>query len=203
MISIIIPTRELKRSKNIKYLHKKLTSIGDLLNSLETVKDCEFEVIVVINGVSDSKLVDYIKNNKIISKYAVLSTNSGVSRAWNIGRNLAEGEFLLFLNDDVVVEENAIKILSASINDRIVMAGPKGSVWSNGVHGYFTEKDDVNVISGFAFMIKSEIFDLIGGIDINFTPAGYEEVDLSFKVVQLGYLLKVVHEAKFITNPVH
>jgi glycosyltransferase involved in cell wall biosynthesis len=73
MISIIIPTRELKRSKNIKYLHKKLTSISDLLNSLETVKDCEFEVIVVINGVSDPKLVDYVKNNKIISKYAVLS----------------------------------------------------------------------------------------------------------------------------------
>jgi GT2 family glycosyltransferase len=203
MISIIIPTRELKRSKNLKYLHKKLTSISDLINSLETVKDSEFEVIVVINGISDQNLIDYVKNHKVISKYAVISSNSGVSRAWNIGRNLAEGELLLFLNDDVVVKEDSIKLLSSSINDQIVMVGPKGSVWVNGEHSCFTENDDVNVISGFAFMIKSNIFDLIGGIDINFTPAGYEEVDLSFRVIKLGYQLKVIPEASFLTNPVH
>jgi GT2 family glycosyltransferase len=203
MISIIIPTREFKRSKNLKYLHKKLTSISDLINSLETAKDSKFEVIVVINGISDQKLIDYVKNHKFITKYAVLSSNSGVSRAWNIGRNLAEGELLLFLNDDVVVKEDSIKLLSSSINDQIVMVGPKGSVWENGKHSYYTENDDVNVISGFAFMIKSNIFDLIGGIDINFTPAGYEEVDLSFKVIKFGYQLKIVSEASFITNPVH
>ena len=112
MISIIIPTRELNRSKNLKYLHKKLTSISDLLYSLANVKDCEFEVIVVINGVSDHKLIKYIQNNKTISKYAFLSTNSGVSRAWNIGRNLAEGEQLLFLNDDVVVHKYDLDFLS-------------------------------------------------------------------------------------------
>jgi GT2 family glycosyltransferase len=203
MISIIIPTRELKRSKNLKYLHKKLTSISDLINSLEKVKDSEIEVIVVINGISDQNLIDYVKNHRIISKYAIISSNSGVSRAWNIGRNLAEGELLLFLNDDVVVKEDSIKLLSDSIKDEIVMVGPMGSVWLSGKHSYFTENEDVNVISGFAFMIKSDIFDLIGGIDINFTPAGYEEVDLSFRVIKFGYQLKVIPEASFITNPVH
>lgn len=203
MISIIIPTRELKRSKNQHYFYKKITSISDLLNSLENVKNCDFEVIVIINGVYDSKLIDYVEKNKIISKYAILSTNSGVSRAWNIGRNLAEGEQLLFLNDDVVVHEQDLDLLKSSLNEDVVMVGPKGSVWENGKHIRYSDKEDVNVISGFAYMIKSEVFDEIGGIDINFTPAGYEEVDLSFKVLKSGYSLKVVPETKFATNPVH
>lgn len=203
MISIIIPTRELKRSKNLKYLHKKLTSISDLLYSLENVKDCEFEVIVVINGVSDPKLINYIQNNKTISKYAVLSTNSGVSRAWNIGRNLAEGEQLLFLNDDVVVHKYDLDLLKSSLKEKVVMVGPKGSVWENGKHVRYSDDEDVNVISGFAFMIESMVFDEVGGIDINYTPAGYEEIDLSMKILQRGYKLKVVPEARFTTNPVH
>lgn len=203
MISIIIPTRQLKRSKNLKYLHKKLTSIGDLLDSIETIENLEFEVVVVINGENDKKLFDFIKNHRKVSKYALISSNAGVSRAWNIGRNLAEGDLLLFLNDDVVLEKNDLNILKSAINDNVVMVGPKGSVWENGEHVRYSDNDDVNVISGFAFMIKSKVFDEIGGIDINLTPAGYEEVDLSFKVLKSGYLLKTVPESKFKTNPVH
>ena len=203
MISIIIPTRELKRSKNLKYLHKRLTSIGDLLESVDTIKDQEFEVIIVINGETDKKLFDFIKNHQKVSKYALISSNAGVSRAWNIGRNLAEGDLLLFLNDDVVLEKNDLHLLKFAINDNVVMVGPKGSVWDKGEHVRYSDNDDVNVISGFAFMIKSKVFDEIGGVDINFTPAGYEEVDLSFKVLKSGYLLKTVPGSKFTTNPVH
>jgi GT2 family glycosyltransferase len=203
MISIIVPTRELKRSKNLKYLHKKLTSIGDLLESVERIKDQEFEVIVVVNGETDKKLIDFIKNHQKVSKYAIISSNAGVSRAWNIGRNLAEGDLLLFLNDDVVIGKNDLYLLKSTINENVVMVGPKGSVWEKGEHVSYSDNDDVNVISGFAFMIKSKVFDEIGGIDINFTPAGYEEIDLSFKVLKAGYLLKTVPESQFTTNPVH
>ena len=203
MISIIIPTRELKRSKNLKYLHKKLTSIGDLLDSIATIENVEFEVIVIINGENDKSLFDFIRNDQRVSKYALISSNAGVSRAWNIGRNLAEGELLLFLNDDVVLEKNDLNLLKSAINDNVVMVGPKGSVWENGQHVRYSDSEDANVISGFAFMIQSKVFDLVGGIDINYTPAGYEEVDLSLKVLQSGYKLRVVPQAKFTTNPVH
>jgi GT2 family glycosyltransferase len=203
MISIIIPTRELKRSKNLKYLYKKLTSIGDLLNSIKTIENIEFEVIVVINGETDKELFNFIKNHQSVTKYALISSNAGVSRAWNIGRNLAEGDLLLFLNDDVVIEQNDLNLLKSAINDIVVMVGPKGSVWKNGEHVCYSDNDDVNVISGFAFMIKSVVFDEIGGVDTNFTPAGYEEIDLSFRVLKSGYLLKTVPESKFTTNPVH
>jgi GT2 family glycosyltransferase len=205
MVSVIIPTRSFKRKKNLKYLYKKIFSIQDLYNSLLIEKN--IEIIAILNGNQDSELIKFIENNNF-NKYAIINQNAGVSRAWNIGRQLAEGDFLLFVNDDVVIEGNSIEQMVQEFkkNEKLAIVGPQGSIWKNGEHfQYGNDKNilDVNVISGFCFMVRTIFFDEIGGFDTNYTPAGFEEIDFCFKTLQSGFQLKMLNGLKVFTEPVH
>jgi GT2 family glycosyltransferase len=44
----------------------------------------------------------------------------------------------------------------------------------------------VDCVVGYAFGIRAEVFDAIGGVDVAYTPAGYEEIDLCMKSRQHG-----------------
>lgn len=208
MVSIIIPTRSFKRTKNPRYFYKKLYSINDLLISIKNNIKIKYEIIVIVNGIEDKILLDYVKNSPLINKYAILNKNSGVSRAWNMGRQLSENNLLLFCNDDVFIENKSVEELCNQLtkNKKLAVCGPKGSYWENGKHKSHIDsnsKISPNVISGFCFMIKSKILDEIGGFDINFTPAGYEEVDMCFRVLKKGYEIKILHEILIKTEPAH
>lgn len=73
-------------------------------------KGVDFEVIVVDNGSQDGSIEALSafeaknKNFKLIKS----STNLGFGRANNLGAKEAEGEYLLFLNSDTLLTEDAI-----------------------------------------------------------------------------------------------
>ena len=205
MVSVIIPTRSLKRKKNLKYIYKKIYSITDLYNSLYMLEN--IEIIAIINGNKDLELINFVEKNKF-HKYTIINQNSGVSRAWNIGRQLSEGEYLLFINDDVILESNSIDLMVNEFikNDNLAIVGPQGSIWKNGKHFEFANEyniSEVNVISGFCFMVKTSYFDEIGGFDTFYTPAGFEEIDFCFMATKKGFDLKVLSNLKIYTEPVH
>jgi GT2 family glycosyltransferase len=207
-VSIIVPTRQLKREKNFKFFYKPVTSLVDLLPSIRNNVKIEHEVIVVCNGVNDKNLVDYVSKSNLIDKYCVLNKNSGVSRAWNIGRMMAEGEALVFVNDDVTIGVNAIESLYQYMmhNDNIGEIGPKGALWNNAEHKCFVGDkypEQADAVAGFCFMTKATVFDEVGGIDINYTPAGFEEIDYSFKVRKAGYKCMVLPNLEIKTEPNH
>ena len=119
---------------------------------------------------------------------------------------MSEGDKLLFVNDDAVFGADAFKILSRAEHefDRLGVIGPKGSIWRDCKHEAFVNgTGKVDVVSGFAFLVSAKIFDQVGGIDVEYTPAGCEEVDFCFKVSAAGYQNYAHEKIPIKTEPAH
>ena len=98
------------------------------INLLEGYKKEDFEVIVVDDG-SDDNTGDYIKgiNKNYELKYIYIRRNnySCRSRARNIGTNAAEGEFIIFIDADIIIKKDYLQELDRcySKDKNLVIAG--------------------------------------------------------------------------------
>ncbi|MFW5510256.1 MAG: glycosyltransferase family 2 protein, partial [Prevotella sp.] len=97
MISIIIPIYNVE-----KYLRQCLDSVVN-----QTYQD--WEAILVDDGSSDSSPAICDEYAKKDSRFKVLhQANGGVSSARNIGLNKSHGEWLIFLDADDMLKNNAL-----------------------------------------------------------------------------------------------
>lgn len=86
----------------------------DILNGLESIythtKGVEFEVIVVDNGSTDNSVGELQEIQKVRARITLLTTgeNKGFGAANNIGARHATGDYLLFLNPDTLLVNDAI-----------------------------------------------------------------------------------------------
>lgn len=188
-VSFIIPVLHFKRPLNKARFFMPRYTLPDVLKDIAANVSVPYEVVVICNG-QDQELVDFVRSNKTIDKYCLNSVNVGVARSWNMGAEMAEGELLCYLNDDVAIGKDAIEQLCALFDDpQVGEVGPAGSYWENLKHHSFPEGNDcveTDVISGFCFLVRAETFRKVGGFDIGFTPAGYEEIDFSFRIRAAG-----------------
>jgi GT2 family glycosyltransferase len=197
-VSVIIPTLHLVRPRNPdpkNFLFPRYT-LKQVLDDLQNNVALAIEVVIVCNG-ADPALIDLVKTHPRVDKYCLNSVNVGVSRAWNMGAMMAEGDALCFLNDDVAVGAGVIEALYRVLksDETIGEVGPKGNTMKGADHDRFigqTEPEDGDMISGFCFMVRSSTFHEIGGVDIAYTPAGYEDSDFSFRIRQQGLRCHVV-----------
>jgi GT2 family glycosyltransferase len=189
-ISIIIPVLHLSRPLNKKRFFMPRQTIVDLLIDLKNNVSANYEIIVVCNG-TDPELREFVQSSPDITRYCLNSVNVGVARAWNMGAQLADGDILCYLNDDISIAPGALERLAQTIREDFTIGqiGPAGSFWRDCQHHSFAELDtlgDVNVVSGFCFMLRAATFHQLGGFDVNFSPAGYEEIDFSYRVRKAG-----------------
>jgi GT2 family glycosyltransferase len=198
-VSVMIPTLHLTRPRNSDprfYLFPRYT-LQQVLRGLKNNVKLSIEVIIVCNG-TDPKLVEIVKTHPVVNKYCLNSVNVGVSRAWNMGAAMAEAEVLCFLNDDVEVGSEAIETLFTVLDrdQSIAQVGPKGAKWRGAEHDRLVGEariEDADAISGFMFMIRSS---QVGGFDVAYTPAGFEEIDMSFALRKHGFRCVVVQGLK-------
>ncbi|MFP7233938.1 glycosyltransferase [Bacillus subtilis] len=193
-----------------------------------TNNDC-IEVIVIDNGSHDGTR-DYLK--QITSIKAIFNkTNEGFAKACNQGLEVASGDNILFLNNDTVVTnqwlEPMIKLLYQ--DDKIGMVGPVSNYVSGPqqVPVDYTNIEGIEDFSrlyclqqqgrskavlrlvGFCLLVKKKVLDEVGGFDERFVGGSFEDDDLSLRVLQAGYQLKIaldsfVHHhghATFAGNP--
>ena len=188
-LSIIIPVLHWKRPLNKTRFFMPRQTIKETLADIKNNVKLSYEVIVVCNG-QEKELQDYVSSSQNITKYCINSVNVGVARSWNMGAQLADGNILCYLNDDVSVGVGALEKLVEYLNDPLIgEVGPDGSYWKNCQHHSFVESQisvEADVISGFCFLVRSKTFHDLGGFDIEFTPAGCEEIDFSYRVRQAG-----------------
>lgn len=97
-LSIIIVTWNAKQ-----YLQHCLSSINKF------TRDLAYEIIVVDNGSEDGS-IQMVKDSYPGVKLIENSKNLGFAAANNIGAAQAQGEILCFLNDDIELTENSLKI---------------------------------------------------------------------------------------------
>ena len=79
-----------------KYLH-------ECLNSIKKIEYRSYEVIIIDNASSDDS-IPIIKNEFPWVRMVKLSNNFGFANGSNIGSKYANGEFLVFLNNDTKVD---------------------------------------------------------------------------------------------------
>lgn len=184
------------------------------LQSLLEYADVDYELLIVDNNSSDdtAKMLDAIDGAKIIRN----TENLGFVKAVNQAADSAAGEYILLLNNDAVIEKNALSnAVSLIENDESIGAvGAKiklldgstqeaGSIiWSDGAClGYgrgkapdsyeFMFQRDVDYCSGAFLMFRSKDFNELGGFDLDYAPAYYEESDFCIRLQKKG--LRIVY----------
>lgn len=205
LVSIIIPVLNLERPRRPRQMFRRPPSLPELIQNIEEQVKIDHEVVVICNDIGNHRLLAYVKNAPAVDKFCINSHNAGVPRSWNLGAQLAEGEYLCFINDDVELGSGCLETLRAAFEgeENVGMAGPQGGrFYGNGdpgerlgLNGEIEEADE---ISGWLFMARREAYDQAGGFDIGFSPAGYEEVDFAFRIRQLGWRCLVVPQAEAV-----
>ncbi len=142
------------------------------------------ELCVALNGISaadagvpgDARVAD-------------LGVNRGVAPGWNAAAGVASGDVLVFANDDVELGPRSLALLyAAAVSDPGVgVVGPVGTRWDipAGEHREWVdtgalatgELAECEVVSGFLFACRAEVWRALGGFDEFYAPASWEEVD--------------------------
>lgn len=90
-----------------------LKVISDCLKSVfEETQGIDYEVIVSDNGSADGS-VGYVRENFGKVRIVENRTNLGFARGNNAGIQLAQGEYILILNPDTIIRNNALEKLVA------------------------------------------------------------------------------------------
>jgi GT2 family glycosyltransferase len=184
MISIITPI----------WNQANLTHQYLLLNEMHYQNDPGVQWIIINNGSTDGTggTLEYFKdilNDRLI----VLKnkTNEGFPRACNQGAARADGDMLLFLNNDIIIKGDYITPLEKALADNPhSLAGPQLANVDTGWN-VFGDKL-ISYLIGWCMAMPKEIFDDLGGFDERYTPAYYEDVDLCYNALQSGYDLQQV-----------
>lgn len=223
--------RDLKEYEyDVNKMSIRFTSIIILINNkLDYIKLCiesirkftqkdKYEIIVVDNGLlCDDKWLGLQNDLKIIRvKY-----NLGISGMLNQGIDLAKGDNIIFLKDDVIVTPNWLYNLDSALNSSS-NTGAVGAIANEG--SILLEKDlsynnllemlefskvynllndalwDYKIkLDTFCYMIKKEVLDKIGRFDDLFTLAEYACNDISLKILDYGYSLLLCKDT-FVHN---
>jgi len=116
-VSLIVLVKD-----NFYYTKLCLESIKQWTN----INSVPFELIVVDNGsYCQEEYMQWFKNQECISlkdQYIALEKNCGFSRGMNIGINKAKGDYVVLLNNDIIVTHNWLdKMVRVADDNRSVM----------------------------------------------------------------------------------
>jgi GT2 family glycosyltransferase/glycosyltransferase involved in cell wall biosynthesis len=168
------------------------------------------ETVVVSNGIGRD--IDEFLNTRVTGATLISSdVNLGFGGACNLARSHARGSLLALLNDDAEIEDGWLEHLVASA-DAHPHAGAVGSailfpdgrlqeagsiIWDDGstlgigrgTPGLPLEHDfvrEVDYCSACSLLVRSRTWDAVGGMDVDYFPAYYEDTDLCLRIRRLG-----------------
>ncbi len=179
------------------------------LQALASHRDVAFEVIVVDNASTDDtgRLLERINGANVVRN----TTNLGFTVGANAGARAARGDFLLFLNNDAVLERGSLGALVEACrrSETIGAVGGKlvypdgrlqeaGSIiWADGsCDGYgrggdpaapeYSFERPVDFCSGALLLTRRDVFEALGGFDERYRPAYYEDADYCVRLWRSG-----------------
>jgi GT2 family glycosyltransferase len=194
------------------------SSIGECLESIRDQSYPGLEVIVVDNASSDGspELVE-----RLFPKARLIRnpSNLGFAEGNNVGIREARGEFIVLVNNDLVLERDAIKNLVENMSPGVGILGGVvyyyhgHDVWAyggyleplSGVHWHNLQgakegeplptRLAVDYVPGALLMMRRSVLQKVGLIGSNFFLYA-DDIDLACKVKRLGYTVEVVSSSK-------
>ena len=172
---------------------------------LADLTDYDGEVICIFN--SEQVFLD-LKDHPRIDKYSYNKHNVGVSRAWNMGINQAEGETIHILNADMRISVDMLYRL-----ERWVHSLPEALCVGVSAHWYdatsldeigrlqpgqVSEATQTDSVSGQLFTFHAQRLNEAGiSFDPRLAPYFGEELDITIKAKQAGLKMYAVPETDF------
>ncbi len=204
-LSIIIPT------------HNRKKSLQKALNSLKAqMRNYDSEIIVVVDGCTDETDV-MVKNNFPEVYKVVFLKNVGAAIGLNAGAKNANGEILLFLDDDMEYQplmiQSHLDMHQEGTYDVLIGHFPLGKMptdsyfrdviydWTEGWQKSFSE--DVSFYDSLCsghFSIKKDLFEKVGGFDEDFSRWGRKDSELGYRLILAGARFGFCLNAQAIQN---
>lgn len=207
-VSIIIPAYN-----KFDFTRKAVFSI------LKSTNNTFYEVIIADDNSAD----DTINAGKIIKNCKVVRNTIGLGFIGNcnLAAKSAKGKYLVFLNNDTVVQQNWMEELIETFS-KYADAGMVGSklIYPDGIlqeagsitfsdgncwnYGKMSNPDkpefnyvkESDYVSGASLMIRKDLWEAAGGFDELYAPAYYDDTDLAFAVRKLGF--KVYYQPRSV-----
>ena len=199
IVSVIVPA----------YNEEK--AIGNTVEALLKLSYVNKEIIVVDDGSTDGTLATvekYAKNDfiRVVSK-----PNGGKWDALNAGVKVANGEFIVCIDADTLLDPDAIQHLITHFSDPDV-AAVAGNVKVGNRHGLLTKLQALEYVVGINLYRRSEAY--LQNVTVVPGPIGAfrasvlkevglfegdtfaEDADITFKILKAGY--KTVYEPRAI-----
>jgi len=182
-------------------VYNKQNTIGKTLESL-LAQPADFKEIIVVDdgSVDDSaKIVQELASKHKNIKY-IFQKNQGVAGALNTGLKIAKGNFVVVLDDDVILDDHWIsKLMPYFENEKIAgvsgltkLMNPK-NIWA-ALAGYNVEYRQSKINSEFVdhlstanTIYRKSVLDKIGLFDTDFRYG--QDNELSYRIIQAGYKL--------------
>ncbi len=210
---VVIPACQTPVVSVVVLAWKLTETLRSCLKSVAASADAPpFELIVVLNGATPAVrdlVADQISGATVVD----LPFNVGFGGGCNAGIGPARGTFVVFLNDDTVVDPSWLAQLIRSAHDHpaavaiaSLLRNPDGTlqeagsrVLVDGTHqfgrglslrdaetqGLLTRRQ-IDYGSAAALLVRADALRAVAGFDAAFEPAYYEDVDLQFRLRLAG-----------------
>lgn len=146
------------------------------------------ELIFIDNGSTDQTpaILGMYKEMYQDKLQIITNTNNlGFGEANNQAIDVAKGEALLFLNNDVVFNGPYLHLLDESLHRfPDSLHGPQHIGFDTGWNSF--EQGLVRYLGGWCLAMTKETFETLGRFDSRYAPADFEDVDLCFTATKQG-----------------
>ncbi|MDD2197144.1 MAG: glycosyltransferase [Bacteroidales bacterium] len=192
-------------------VYNRPDEVDDLLKSLSSQKEQNFEVIIVEDGsaIPCKQIVNQYNNLLSISYYSKQNTGPGTTR--NYGAQRAKGDYFIFFDSDCIIPPKYFCEVESELNANPVDAfgGPDSAhssftpiqkAISYSMTSFFTtggirggkERLDKFYPRSFNMGISREVFDKTGGFS---TMRFGEDIDFSLRIIDAGFTTRLFPKA--------
>src|ERR1041385_3465227 len=197
----------------------------ETLESLRQMTYQNFKLAVVDNGSTDGSQ-DAVRSHFPSVEVIENGENLGVMEGYNVGMRYSlhrNGDWAFLLNNDIAVGPELLsELINTAISDKdigilapkIYYASEPNTFWYAGGNinyvtgiishrgireedrGQYDRTEDTEYITGCAMLIKREVMEEIGLLDLIYSPMYSEDADYSARALRAGFRLVYVPSGK-------
>jgi len=199
------------------------------IQAIESIRrNCtDYELIIIDNASTDGTkgFLDELSRQNENVLVIHNSENKGVPAGLNEGMKHCNGEYIVWLNNDVIITPNALEQMVQKMEfvekttelRQVGMVGPmmnfvadrqllEGASYNiENLDDFATKHHDANPddweytgwLCGSCLLFRKDIFQQIGNVDERFSPGGYEDNDYCLRAILQGWKL-VIDRSTFV-----
>jgi GT2 family glycosyltransferase len=170
--------------------HNRLDMTKDCLNSIKSSTD-DYELIFVDNA-SDDGTVEWVEKYCPNAKLIKNDKNLGVPKARNQGIRESTGNYIVMMDNDCVVSRGWLGDLFSPMKSGASITGIEAWVLNSDkmpIRKCVSQGEQFGYLGGACCLYKRSVFEDVGLLDEGFSPAYFEDVDISLRAKRMGLKL--------------